>query len=198
MAAEFTGAQSENAVREFLQRLVPSPVEGLRSDAYRVYAQTGNIDQALEALAQAERLDPANDDIRIDRAALLVHAGRHDEARAAISSLRPLTQMDERVTGLMAKLDLTRAAADAPSGDALKQRLAANANDLEARLQLAHLHVARGAYREALEELLQIIRTDRRYRDDVARKTILQIFELLGNEGELVSEFRRKLASAMN
>ena len=48
-----------------------------------------------------------------------------------------------------------------------------------------------------LEELLEIVRRDRAFRADIARKTMLQVFSLLGNQGELVSEYRKRLASAM-
>jgi putative thioredoxin len=195
---EFTGALPESGVRAFIERIVPSPAEELRDGAARVYAQTRNAEQALELLAQAEQLDPKNDDVRIDRAAVLTDAGRDDEARKLLDSLSPLAQMDERVGALKARLDLAQGAAEAPSEEVLKARIARDENDLEARLQLAHQYVARQDYRPALEQLLGIVRRDRAYRDDVARKTMLKVFELLGNQGELVSEFRKKLASAMN
>ena len=198
VADEFTGALPEKAVREFLARVIPSRADVLRAEAYGLYGQTRDVDRALALLSEAARLDPSNEGIRVDRAAMLVDAGSHEEARRVIATLTPLTQMDERVTMLKAKLDLAQAAAEAPSEQRLRQRVSVNPDDHEARLQLAHLLVARRAYREAMEELLHVVRTDRGYRDDVARKTMLQIFEILGNDGELVSEFRRKLASAMN
>jgi putative thioredoxin len=136
---EFTGALPEKGVREFLNRLIPSPADGLRDEAARIYAQTRDLDRALELLAQAEASDPANEDVRIDRAALLIESGRHDEARALIAGLSALTQMDERVSGLNAKLDLAQGAAEAPSEEVLNGRIAADEADLEARLQLAHL-----------------------------------------------------------
>jgi putative thioredoxin len=195
---EFTGALPESGVRAFIERVVPSPAEELRDGAARVYAQTRDAEQALELLAQAEQLDPKNDDVRIDRAAVLTDAGREDEARKLLDNLSPLAQMNERVGTLKARLDLAQGAAEAPSEDVLKARIARDENDLEARLQLAHQYVARRDYRPALEQLLAIVRRDRTYRDDIARKTMLKVFELLGNQGELVSEFRKKLASAMN
>jgi putative thioredoxin len=136
--------------------------------------------------------------VRVDRAAVLADAGRGDEARQIIAGLKPLTQMGERVKTLNAKLDLAQGAAEAPDEQALEQRIAANENDLEARLQLAHQYTAKKDYRPALEQLLEIVRRDRGFRDDSGRKTMLQVFELLGNQGELVSEFRKKLAGAMN
>jgi putative thioredoxin len=195
---EFTGALPESGVRAFIERVVPSPAEELRDSAARVYAQTRNGLQALDLLAQAEQLDPKNEDVRIDRAAIFADAGRPEDARKLLDDLSPLTQMNERVSALKARLDLAQGAAAAPSEDVLKARVARDENDLEARLQLAHQYVGRQDYRPALEQLLELVRRNRAYGDDIARKTMLKVFELLGNQGELVSEFRKKLASAMN
>jgi len=195
---EFSGALPESGVRQFLDRVVPSPADELRDEAAQVYAQTHDADKALALLDQAEALDPGNDDLRLDRAAVLADAGRGDEARQVIAALKPLTQMGERVKTLNAKLDLAQGAAEAPDEQALEQRIAANENDLEARLQLAHQYTAQKNYRPALEQLLEVVRRDRGFQDDSGRKTMLKVFELLGNQGELVSEFRKKLAGAMN
>jgi putative thioredoxin len=195
---EFSGALPEGKVREFLERLLPSPADDLRDDAAAVYAHTRDADRALEILSRAEALDPSNDDIRVDRAALLADAGRLDEANQVLAGLKPLTQMSARVNALKAKLDLARGAADASSIDELQQRIAANAGDLDARLQLAHAHAAAQNYREALEQLLEIVGRDRAFGEDAGRKTMLKVFELLGNSGDLVSEFRRRLARTIN
>ena len=53
-------------------------------------------------------------------------------------------------------------------------------------------------YRRALEQLIAIVERDRKWGDDIGRKTMLKVFELIGNQGELVSEFRRRLARTMN
>ncbi|MGZ5094605.1 MAG: tetratricopeptide repeat protein [Burkholderiales bacterium] len=195
---EFTGALPESGVRAFIERVVPSPAEELRDSAARVYAQTRDVEQALDLLSRAEQLDPKNEDVGIDRAAILIDAGRPDEARKLIENLSPLARMDERVNALQARLDLAQGAAEAPSEAVLKERIERDENDLEARLQLAHQYVARRDYRSALDQLLEVVRRDRTYGNDVARKTMLKVFELLGNQGELVSEFRKKLASVMN
>lgn len=198
MVDEFSGALPEKAVREFLDRIVPSPADELRDAAAAAYAADRDADAALEILARAEALAPQNDEVRVDRAAILADAGRADEARAALASLKPLTQMGERVSALRAKLDLAAGAADAGGEDELAQRVAANADDLAARLELAHALAGRRAYREALEQLLEIVRRDRAFGDDAGRKTMLKIFELIPGERELLSEFRRKLAQALN
>ena len=195
---EFSGALSEREVRAFLDRVVPGPAQALRDEAHAVYTQTRDAKRALDLLASASELDPANAEVGIERAAILADCERYEEARAAIDSLPPLAQMDDRVGALKAKLDLADGAAAAPSEAVLSERIAANANDLEARLQLGHALVARKDYRAALEHLLHIVGRDRSFCDDIARKTMLKVFELLGSDDPLVPEFRRKLASAMH
>lgn len=197
---EFTGALPEAALRAFIGKLMPSPAEKLRLQARADYAQDKNAQAALLQLEKAAALDPKNEAVTMDRAEILVDAARLDEARALLDALTPLTQMEERVTVLRAKIDLASQAAAAPDAAALEARIAADAGDLDARLLLANLLVARQDYREALEQLLAIIRRDRGFRDDAARKTMLQVFSVLGSRkdtGELISHYRRELASAL-
>lgn len=197
LADEFSGALPEAAVREFIDRLVPSPAEVLRLQATAIYRKTGNAQQALELLAQASAMDAGNETVRIDSAEILIDSGKIEEARRLLETLSPLAQMEERVAALKARIEFAASASSAPDADSLRQRIARDANDLEARLQLAKLCVANRDYAAALDELLEIVRRDRSFRDDIARKTMLQVFSLLGNQGELVSEYRKRLASAM-
>lgn len=197
LADEFSGALPEAAVREFIDRLIPSPAEVLRLQATAIYRKTGNAQQALELLAQASAMDAGNETVRIDSAEILIDSGKIEEARRLLETLSPLAQMEERVAALKARIEFAASASSAPDADSLRQRIARDANDLEARLQLAKLRVANQDYAAALDELLEIVRRDRSFRDDIARKTMLQVFSLLGNQGELVSEYRKRLASAM-
>jgi putative thioredoxin len=74
----------------------------------------------------------------------------------------------------------------------------AHPEDLDARLKLAKLDVAAKRYEPALEQLLEIIRRDRKWNDEAGRRTMLAVFDLLGSNAELVSKYRRLLASALN
>jgi putative thioredoxin len=58
--------------------------------------------------------------------------------------------------------------------------------------------IASGRFEEGMEHLLEIVRRDRSFQDDIGRKTLLDVFSLLGGQGELVSRYRRLLASALN
>jgi putative thioredoxin len=194
---EFSGALPEPLVREFLDRVIPSPAEKLRLQARELYRETKDATRALALLNQAVEMDPKNELAIIDSAAVMVDLGKFDDAQRLLGTLSPLTQMDESVSALRARMDFAASAAAALDAESLKQRIARDANDLDARLQLANLCVARQDYATALDQLLEIVRRDRSFRDDIARKTILQVFSLLGNQGDLVSEYRRRLASAM-
>ncbi len=81
---------------------------------------------------------------------------------------------------------------------ALRQKIEQNPADLDARLQLANLLVTQRAYAQAMDELLEIIRRDRSLGDDAGRKTMVSVFNLIADQDELVSEYRRKLAAALH
>ena len=85
-----------------------------------------------------------------------------------------------------------------PPAPQLDARIAANPADLEARLELAQHCIAHKAWEPALEQLLEIVRRDRQFGDDIGRKTMLQVFELAAAQPPLVSAWRRKLSTALN
>lgn len=193
---EFSGALPEGQIREFLQRLIPSPGETLRLEAEELYRQ-GDAAQALQRLAEASAQDPGNEKIRISAATIMLDSGEIAEARRLLDSLSTDTRREGQVIALLARLEFAEKGA---SGDAttLMQKIAANENDLATRMELANLLVARQEYEPALEQLLEIIRRDRSFGDDAGRKTMLSVFTLLGGQGPLVSKYRRLLASALN
>ena len=195
---EFSGALPEAQVRAFLERIIPSPAENKRLNALAHYAATGDSKQALAILAEASKLDPTHEIVRIDSAALLITLKEFDEARRLIDSLTPLAQMDERVKTLQAQLALKSDASVESNTQELLQRIAANPGNSDARLRLARQHIALSQYADALEQLLEIVRRDRKYKDDGARKTMLQVFSVLGSDNPLVGDYRRKLATALN
>ena len=191
---EFSGALPEPMVREFIDGLMPSEAEQLRRQAAAARA-SGDSEGALALLARAAGREPQNDAIRLDRAEILLDLGRADEARALLDALSILTRDETRAAGLIARAAFAGGTAEGTAE--LEQRIAAHPDDLEARLQLARAHVAARRYEAAMEQLLEVIRRDRGYGDDAGRKTLLQVFNLLGNEGELVARYRRLMASAM-
>jgi putative thioredoxin len=194
LVAEFLGAQPEARVREFIDGLLPSPGELLRRQA-RALREAGDAAGALALLERAGETEPNNDALHADRIELLLALGRVEDAKAAAAGLGPLAGDDPRIGALVARLRFAQAGGE--DAAALGARLAADPSDLQARLRLAELEVAQQRYEPALEQLLEIIRRDRKWNGEAGRKTMLAVFDLLGARHELVTQYRRKLASAL-
>lgn len=189
---EFSGALPETDVRAFLDRLVPSPAEELRHQAAAA-RMAGDTTGALKLLAEASKLDPAHVGVRLDAAEVMLDLNEADEASRLVGSVPD--DADPRVAQLKARLQFMGAAGEDEAS--LAARVEANENDLEARLKLANLLVAAGRYEAGMEQLLEIVRRDRSFGDDIGRKTLLSVFDLLGS-GELASRYRRLLASVLH
>ena len=194
---EFSGAIPESAVREFLARIIPSPAEELRVAAGLARAE-GDSERALQLLAEASKLDMANEQVRLDAADILLSMNQLEEAKRLLDSLSPNTRMDENARQIIAKLSFALGGQQVGDETGLRKKIAAAPDDMETRMQLANLLVAAGRYQEGLDELLDMVRRNRAWNDDTPRKTILAVFNMLGGQGELVSVYRRKLASALN
>ncbi len=192
----FSGAIPEGQVRKFLDKLIPSPAAELRRQATEA-CHRGDTQGALALLAQASQLAPEDTDTRLLAAEILLHSGNPAEARQLIDSLPPVVRMEDKVVTLLARLEFAEKGQTLPGAEDLQARLQADENDLEARLQLANLYVSKEQYDPALEQLLEIVKRDRSFQEDIGRKTMLQVFNLLGGEGEVVSKYRKLLASAL-
>jgi putative thioredoxin len=188
---EFSGALPEGEVRAFLDRLVPGPADELRVQAVELRT-AGDMPAALQKLADASRVDPNHLGVRLDAAEIMLDLGEADEARRLIGSVSD--EADPRVPQLKARLQFMGAAGEDVA--ALTAQVAANENDLAARFKLANLLVAAGQYEAGMDQLLEIVRRDRGFEDDIGRKTLLSVFDLLGG-GELVSRYRRRLSSLL-
>ncbi|MDT3735239.1 MAG: co-chaperone YbbN [Denitratisoma sp.] len=194
---EFTGALPESAVREFIDALLPSPAEPLRQQALAAHAR-GETDATRKLLLEAIRLDPKHEQARLDLIGILIDAGDHAEAQRLLDEIMDAGKDRARIDSLAARLALAGNAAGGADEEALRARIAADAGDLAARLELARMLAAKQDFRGALEELLEIVRRDRSFGDDVGRKTMLQIFNLLGSDSDLVREYRGALSRAIN
>ena len=191
---QFMGVLPERQLRAFIENVAPAPAEAARLRAAELRA-AGDAAGATAALREAVAFDPVHELARIDLAELLLEAGHADEAARQLEGIRQNIDWDARVASLQRGIGYARSGGNE---DELAARVAASPADLDARLALAGALAARKAWREAMDELLEIIRRDKSWRDGEARKQMLAMFDLASAYPALVSEYRRKLASALN
>lgn len=195
-ADEFSGALPESAVRDFLDKHLPRPSDGLVAQAQQALL-SGDADSALSLLQQAKTEDPGN--VRIDIAIAQAQAASGDvaAAEATLDALPAEQQNTPEVQSLRGHLHFEGEAAHLADPASLAKRLSDNPRDSEARYQLAIHQVLQQNYEGALDLLLDLMRLDRGYSDDAARKTMLKIFDLLG-EDPLAARYRSKMFALLH
>jgi putative thioredoxin len=195
--SHFLGAVPESQVRAFIDALIPSPSEAERTKAAGL-RQAGDLPAAIAALRTAIELDADNGRARLDLAEALIEGRQVDEAEALLDAVKPHIDHDERLATLRSAAAFARSAGSGASEHGLRDRLQKNPADHAARLALARLQAGAKRYQPALDELLEVVRRDRNFNDGEARREILAIFNLAADQPELVSAYRKKLASALN
>jgi putative thioredoxin len=169
IVAEFVGAQPEDVVRRFLDQVVPSEAD----EQVAAAADATSAEEAEAAYRQALAIDPTNMGAVAGLARRLLDRGEPDEARSLLATV----PADGEVRRLRAELDLRDAAASADElGAAARAALAGDA-------------------RAGLERLLALIKSDGEA--EAARRLMLDVFDVLGDEHPLTREYRSRLATAL-
>ncbi|MNF65267.1 Thioredoxin-1 [compost metagenome] len=194
----FAGAQPESAIRTLLAPHVqePAPPQADLLDSARAQYAAGQIGAAEQLLKQLLSEDNGNAAALILYARCLAERGTLDEAQAVLDAVKGDEHQAE-LAGARAQLTFLRQAVDLPEAAELKSRLAQNADDDEAAYQLAIHQLARQQHEAALDGLLRLFMRNRGYADDLPRKTLVQVFDLLGNQHPLVITYRRRLYQAL-
>lgn len=194
---EFTGAIPEQQIRAFLDPHIERESDR-RLPEIMAQFQSGSKDDALSQLQQLRASEPNNQKLLTAEVEMLMAMGRYVEADTLLMSLPPNVEMSLKIQELKSRLQLAMNASGAPSIEELEQTLAKEPANSEARYQLAVQRSANGDYEGALEAFLELLRHDRQYGDDAARKGMLMVFDLLGGEGELVNRYRRQMFTALH
>ncbi|MGE0680601.1 MAG: tetratricopeptide repeat protein [Candidatus Binatia bacterium] len=196
IAGEFLGAQPEPSVRRFIDQLLPSEVDGLAQEAQRL-EQAGKT-QGAESLYRAALSKETNHPLALlGLARILAQRGEEADALTLLGRV-PLTAPESALAQqLTAQLRLKQSGANAGDEQKYRDRLAADPQDHDARFELSQVLAASGRYEEALTELLAIVKKDRQFRDDGARKAILDIFDVVGQRSELAEHYRSELAKVL-
>ena len=194
----FTGAQSESDIRALLAKYVSEP-EQLVVDPLQTAQElfdNGAFAQAEALLKELLSGDDQQPAALVLFARCLTERGALADAEAVLNSVKD-DKEKHAVAAVRAQLTFLRQATELPDIAELKTRLAKDANDDEAVLQLSIQQLARQKYEPALDNLLQLFMRNRSFADGAAHKTLLQVFELLGTEHPLVNLYRRRLYQAL-
>lgn len=194
---EFTGAIPEQQIRAFLDPYIERESDRRLPEIMALF-QAGERDAALAQLRQLRASEADNQKLLVAEVEILMAMECYAEADGILSTLPPNVEMSPEVQGLKSRLQLAMNASEAPAIETLEQSLASDPANSEARYQLAVQRSANGDYEGALEDFLELLRRDRQYGDDAARKGMLMIFDLLGGEGELVNRYRRQMFNALH
>ncbi len=194
---EFTGALPEGQIRAFLDKHIESESDQRMQQALRRYQQ-GETDTALAEMGQILQDDQQNENNKIIYVDVLIRENHLEEAKQWLATLPLEATLKPEVRALQAQLEFIEIVQQAPDPTTLEKQLADDPRNSEARYQLSAHAILQGQFEVAFEQLLEIVKRDRKYNDDAGRKALLKLFELLGDSHELVNSYRRKLAMALN
>ena len=191
----FAGAQPETAVREMLQKHLPSPWDAKIAEATELLDQ-GDTAGALALLRAAWEESDKVLDITLAYAGALVEANRLDEAEEVLSEVR-FVDRDALHEQLMAQIELKREAGKSPEIEALEAELANDDSNYGVRVKLAVQLTTGAHYRDALEHLLVVLRADRDWNNGEAKRLYLDTIASIGKGDPLAAEYQRKLFSLL-
>ena len=191
---QLDGPAEEQQLRTMLDQHTQSLDDAIAGDLQQVL-ERGDFATAVTLLQAAIEEEPNNQSLRVDLADVLVRKGDLDDARTVIASIKDDTADRQRP---QTRLEFMEEAAGMPTLEELQTAVAADDADLEAKYQLAVRQVAAEEYEQALLVCLDILRTDREFREDLGRLTMIRVFEVLGKGNELAGKYRRKMFNLMH
>jgi putative thioredoxin len=194
----FMGALPEREVKGFIERLA-GPIE---DDADRLaeaesLAAAGDGEGAAELYAAILAEKPGDPAAVAGLAKFFIAAGEIESAKKVLASVAAGGERDTAIIAAKAALDLAEQAAAVGDSSELEQRIAANPEDHQARFDFAILLNAQNRREEAAAELLTIIKRDRAWNDDGARKQLLQFFDAWGPMDPATVSARKKLSTLL-
>ncbi len=200
----FVGALPESEIKAFIQRLIgkggkggPSPIEDAL-DAAKLALADGDQAMAEKIYRQILQREKENVPALIGLARAALARQDVDDARRIVSRIPATEAKSAEITSINTAIELAEQAKKAAGARRdYERRLARDPSDHEARFQLASALFASGARQEAITELLTIVKADRDWNEQAARKQILKFFEALGPTDPLTVQSRKRLSSVL-
>jgi putative thioredoxin len=196
----FMGALPESQVIQFLERLTKDKIGGEEKDALAAadaaLAQ-GDATTAASLYASLLAQDGSNVAALAGLARTYVHTGAIEQAKQTLDMVPEAKRTDTAVVAARAALEVAEQAQSVGPLDELKQKVEANPLDHQSRFDLAVALNSKGQRADAVDNLIEIVRRDRQWNDDGARKQLIQFFEAWGPTDEATVEGRKRLSSIL-
>jgi putative thioredoxin len=196
----FMGALPESQVMAFLERLTKDRIGGEAKDLLKAADAAlveGNPAGAADLYAQLLEEDNTNVHALAGLARCYVETGAIDQAKQTLALVPESKRNEASVLAAQAALDLAEQAKSLGPITDLEQKVAANPLDHQARFDLALALNSKGRRLEALDHLISIVKRDRKWNDDGARKQLVQFFDAWGPTDEATIEGRKRLSSIL-
>ncbi|MGC2409431.1 MAG: thioredoxin [Methyloceanibacter sp.] len=195
----FMGALPEARIKAFIARLVGDGAADAAADLDTAEAAlaAGDVNTAAQLFAETLQKDAENERAAAGLAKCYIKTGDLTRAEQTLALVPPVKVDSAPVASARASLELARKAATAGDVETLRAKTEANPNDTQSRFDLALALNARGDRQGALDELLTIIRKDRAFNDDGARKQLLQLFDAWGGSDAATISGRQRLSSLL-
>jgi putative thioredoxin len=160
-------------------------------------AQFVGAQPETQVRAFIEKLLPSQMEAALKNAEALLAAGNVDDAERQLAVIKSDPSIAARIEAVRQGIAYARAGDQGPAEAELRAKLDGNPADHETRLALAGIYANQRRYQEAMDELLEILKRAKNWREGEARKQLISLFTLASSQPALVAEYRRKLASAM-
>lgn len=200
----FIGVQSEKNIIEFVNKISSlknsSTIEENIS-AGKKYMNEGDIETATLVFSEILKIEPDNISAKSLLARCLIKNDQLNDAEKIIDSLPVGAESNQDYISVRSELEIFKNAKNNPISDNEEQELRSNIDkqpeNYQLRLDLSKILMAKGENEEAINQLLRIIEVNPKWNDGEARKQLIEIFNILGNENILVTEGRKKLSSML-
>ena len=200
----FIGVQSEKNIIEFVNKISSlknsSTIEENIS-AGKKYMNEGDIETATLVFSEILKIEPDNISAKSLLARCLIKNDQLNDAEKIIDSLPVGAESNQDYISVRSELEIFKNAKNNPITDNEEQELRNNIDkqpeNYQLRLDLSKILMAKCENEEAINQLLRIIEVNPKWNDGEARKQLIEIFNILGNENILVTEGRKKLSSML-
>jgi len=197
----FSGAMPENEVKKFINKVIDASggnkIEELQKaieDAEKLFNEE-DFESALNAFSSLLSTEANNAKIIAGYGKCLIKLERNEEVKELLEGLEEDMLKDKNIISLIALSKLEKNNKTAGTPEEYIEEVNINPNNHELRFKLAEAYLASNLRQEGIEQLLIIVKKDRKWEDDKARKKIIELLDAFGEDDPITSETRLKLSS---